>query len=154
MLASAAAKHQEYMAKLDSWATLYEQEHGNPPTDADCHASSTWLKLKEKERYYRKHLDDDRASPARESTRRHSHCDDDSVSHRAHTHLGLDNGSGSFGRRSGSPSFGRRTRRSSLPTHLGTVNGSPSGVRRTRRSSLPIDARRRRRDNGGYSQSD
>ena len=42
--------------QLAAWARLFEEEYGQPPSDADCHQSSTWTALNEKAKFYKKLL--------------------------------------------------------------------------------------------------
>ena len=52
----AEQKYSEYKAKINAWARLFEEEHGAPPSEADCQNSSTWTALNEKARFYKKAL--------------------------------------------------------------------------------------------------
>ena len=47
---SAEEKYREYKRKLQSWEELFEEQYGTPPTDDDCHNSSTWTALLDKVR--------------------------------------------------------------------------------------------------------
>lgn len=47
---SAQEKYHEYKRKLGNWVQLFEDEHGAPPTDDECHASATWTALNDKVR--------------------------------------------------------------------------------------------------------
>ena len=53
---TAEAKYAEYKQKLAAWERLFEEEYGSPPSDDDCHGSSTWVALNDKAKFYKKIL--------------------------------------------------------------------------------------------------
>ena len=50
--------------QLAAWSRLFEEEYGEPPTESDCHQSSTWTALNEKARFYKKLLSSSKESRA------------------------------------------------------------------------------------------